>query len=130
MASYSLDSTTMCRTTPCHVLVQRAIVELGSDLPPLSQGWRLMPTAPRNPFNITKAVDFSDQQVLDTWVDLPTAGGFFELADPTSPMPLLLLGGKGSGRTHLMRYFSYRSEERRVGKECVSTCRSRWSPYH
>ena len=25
---------------------------------------------------------------------------------------------------------SSRSEERRVGKECVSTCRSRWSPYH
>src|SRR3546814_16649623 len=24
----------------------------------------------------------------------------------------------------------FRSEERRVGKECVSTCRSRWSPYH
>src|SRR3546814_16088800 len=23
-----------------------------------------------------------------------------------------------------------RSDERRVGKECVSTCRSRWSPYH
>src|SRR3546814_8265224 len=26
--------------------------------------------------------------------------------------------------------FCWRSEERRVGKECVSTCRSRWSPYH
>src|SRR3546814_5023251 len=26
--------------------------------------------------------------------------------------------------------FCTRSEERRVGKECVSTCRSRWSPYH
>src|SRR3546814_20804306 len=26
--------------------------------------------------------------------------------------------------------FRRRSEERRVGKECVSTCRSRWSPYH
>src|SRR3546814_19918893 len=25
---------------------------------------------------------------------------------------------------------SLRSEERRVGKECVSTCSSRWSPYH
>src|SRR3546814_4466553 len=25
--------------------------------------------------------------------------------------------------------FAVRSEERRVGKECVSTCRSRWSPY-
>src|SRR3546814_15456661 len=24
----------------------------------------------------------------------------------------------------------WRSEERRVGKECVSKCRSRWSPYH
>src|SRR3546814_13363849 len=30
-------------------------------------------------------------------------------------------GGKG---------FCDRSEERRVGKECVSTCRSRWWPYH
>src|SRR3546814_5435438 len=26
--------------------------------------------------------------------------------------------------------YGKRSEERRVGKECVSTCRSRWSPYH
>src|SRR3546814_5214876 len=31
------------------------------------------------------------------------------------------------GCNHLLRP---RSEERRVGKECVSTCRSRWSPYH
>src|SRR3546814_12924026 len=29
-----------------------------------------------------------------------------------------------------MREIADRSEERRVGKECVSTCRSRWSPYH
>src|SRR3546814_15087618 len=28
------------------------------------------------------------------------------------------------------RILDRRSEERRVGKECVSTCRSRWSPYH
>src|SRR3546814_314232 len=27
------------------------------------------------------------------------------------------------------RFAAARSEERRVGKECVSTCRSRWSPY-
>src|SRR3546814_13067859 len=27
-------------------------------------------------------------------------------------------------------YLAPRSEESRVGKECVSTCRSRWSPYH
>src|SRR3546814_2417748 len=32
---------------------------------------------------------------------------------------------------HLTRdVMAKRSEERRVGKECVSTCRSRWSPYH
>src|SRR3546814_6985489 len=29
-----------------------------------------------------------------------------------------------------IRDYRIRSEERRVGKECVSTCRSRWSPYH
>src|SRR3546814_2867579 len=29
-----------------------------------------------------------------------------------------------------MAHRHLRSEERRVGKECVSTCRSRWSPYH
>src|SRR3546814_13077686 len=27
-------------------------------------------------------------------------------------------------------FYHFRSEERRVGKECVSTCRSRWSPYN
>src|SRR3546814_12948577 len=32
------------------------------------------------------------------------------------------------GMTHDIQYV--RSEERRVGKECVSTCRSQWSPYH
>src|SRR3546814_7070534 len=30
----------------------------------------------------------------------------------------------------LLKKDEERSEERRVGKECVSTCRSRWSPYH
>src|SRR3546814_9810048 len=30
----------------------------------------------------------------------------------------------------ITKEFWDRSEERRVGKECVSTCRSRWSPYH
>src|SRR3546814_10757499 len=31
---------------------------------------------------------------------------------------------------NILPSFTPRSEERRVGKECVSTCRSRWSPYH
>src|SRR3546814_16391133 len=33
-------------------------------------------------------------------------------------------------RTEEVDVLPERSEERRVGKECVSTCRSRWSPYH
>src|SRR3546814_6581595 len=39
----------------------------------------------------------------------------------TLPDALVMLDADGRIR---------RSEERRVGKECVSTCRSRWSPYH
>src|SRR3546814_5034034 len=34
------------------------------------------------------------------------------------------------GADHRHGKGDHRSEERRVGKECVSTCRSRWSPYH
>src|SRR3546814_15382616 len=30
----------------------------------------------------------------------------------------------------MLAFAIFRSEERRVGKECVSTCRSRWSPSH
>src|SRR3546814_14740493 len=42
------------------------------------------------------------------------------------PMPCTILG-----MIHRAELISgCRSEERRVGKECVSTCRSRWTPYH
>src|SRR3546814_14843241 len=58
------------------------------------------------------------------------------------PLPRLTIGGGfgklcklaagqldlHSGRSQVD--FDLRSEERRVGKEWVSTCRSRWSPYH
>src|SRR3546814_1472124 len=38
--------------------------------------------------------------------------------------------GNGALSAHNPSRSLHRSEERRVGKECVSTCRSRWSPYH
>src|SRR3546814_2933665 len=44
---------------------------------------------------------------------------------PTAPPPRCR-----APRRLLRRVLELRSEERRVGKECVSTCRSRWSPYH
>src|SRR3546814_1664465 len=40
------------------------------------------------------------------------------------------LGRQQGGESPLAKLVAQRSEERRVGKECVSTCRSRWSPYH
>src|SRR3546814_21055487 len=46
-----------------------------------------------------------------------------EVFGVTTPLITTADGGK-MGKTMA------RSEERRVGKECVSTCRSRWGPYH
>src|SRR3546814_11690911 len=40
------------------------------------------------------------------------------------------VSGTTCGRQHHVSRQEYRSEERRVGKERVSTCRSRWAPYH
>src|SRR3546814_14217081 len=48
-------------------------------------------------------------------------------ADTLGDALMLLL--EGSAMTRLT-FAGNRSAERRVGKECVSTCRSRWSPYH
>src|SRR3546814_16723245 len=41
-----------------------------------------------------------------------------------------LWSGSHCSGTTINGWKALRSEERRVGKECVSTCRSRWSPYH
>lgn len=59
-----------------------------------------------NPFEITKAVDFTDDEIRATFVDYPL-GGFDSFASPASPVSKYLVGGKGGGRTHLMRHYSY-----------------------
>src|SRR3546814_18450325 len=47
-------------------------------------------------------------------------------------LTLAVVKVSGHGNDRLGDFFTQvvRSEERRVGKECGSTCRSRWSPYH
>src|SRR3546814_1960431 len=58
------------------------------------------------------------------------ADGVVTLAHPGmyfSGAPLIIDHGHGLSSTFL---HLDRSEERRVGTACVSTCRSRWSPYH
>src|SRR3546814_9606802 len=52
---------------------------------------------------------------------------FFE--QPQSAEELRRVGQAFAGEV-LVANMVERSEERRVGKECVSTCRSRWSPSH
>src|SRR3546814_13445765 len=57
-----------------------------------------------------------------------------EMASDAAFVPLLLALGLEELSMHPSTLLevrrAIRSEERRVGKECVSTCRSRWSPYH
>src|SRR3546814_3133584 len=66
----------------------------------------------------------------------PGATGAIEKALGTASLQVLAQAGLPSlcvccrCRSRGRRYRCNRSEERRVGKECVSTCRSRWSPYH
>src|SRR3546814_11707594 len=58
-------------------------------------------------------------------------GGPLQLRDLTPERFLVIADvlGKSVALAHNEREVR-RSEERRVGKECVSTCRSRWAPYH
>src|SRR3546814_16053738 len=65
-------------------------------------------------------LDQGDHADLDEILDLHRRG------NPAVDVP----GDLADKRHVLTRQHFGRSEERRVGKECVSTCRSRWSPYH
>lgn len=62
-----------------------------------------------NPFTITKAVDLSDEDILKLWVNLPEdeSKNLVRFIKPTSLMPMFIIGGKGSGKTHLLRYLSF-----------------------
>src|SRR3546814_21112061 len=60
-----------------------------------------------------------EAQLASGWIDPPALRCFSGLLSCCDLFP----GGTGYPRT-------VRSEERRVGKECVSTCRSRWAPYN
>lgn len=73
-----------------------------------------------NPFNITKAVDLSDEEINKLWVDISDRKGFASIVKPKSPMPMFILGGKGGGKTHVMRYFSYSLQKIRHNGKLLS----------
>src|SRR3546814_17220775 len=87
----------------------------------------------------TAAAAFTvDEDGLANGVTQPVTGDV-DGADivKTGTLAGLNFGNDGPGNIVLgavadtgLRTLSNKSEERRVGKECVSTCRSRWVPYH
>ena len=75
---------------------------------------------PENPFAVTKASDFSDSEISDTWVDWPAPGGFLERLNIRSPMARVVTGGKGVGRTHAMRHYSAPVQVIRGGQDPIA----------
>src|SRR3546814_14989742 len=55
---------------------------------------------------------------------------FKTTSPPTAALAARLAALMPAGLDRVLFANSGRSEARRVGKECVSTCRSRWAPYH
>lgn len=74
-----------------------------------------------NPFDITKAVDYTDSDIYKYWVDLGDDNqGFEGLIKPDTLMPMIIVGSKGSGKTHVMKYFSYELQKIRCQAEAPS----------
>lgn len=67
-----------------------------------------------NPFDINKAVDYTDEDIYRFWVNISEPAGFNEIMKPTSLMPMIIVGSKGSGKTHIMKYYSYELQKIRL----------------
>ncbi|TYC63996.1 hypothetical protein FMN50_01795 [Rhodobacterales bacterium] len=80
----------------------------------------------QNPFDTPKASHFTADEILELYVD--AAGDNEEvvarLLEPTSTTPLRLLGSKGSGKTHLLRYCSHSVRKRKFGGNLVKAIRN------
>lgn len=74
-----------------------------------------------NPFDITKAVDYTDAEIYKYWVDLGNENhGFERLIKPDTLIPMIIVGSKGSGKTHVMKYFSYELQKIRCLAQSTS----------
>src|SRR3546814_8775347 len=83
---------------------------MGSDEAGVVFGWKFLPTHRQSRWRTSWSIE--------------------RLFAPATGLPRYLHESKFLAIPHADFPGTMRSEERRVGKECVSTCRSRWSPYH
>lgn len=61
-----------------------------------------------NPFSVVKANEFSNEEILKYWVSFSDSkDGFIAALCPRELMPKYIIGSKGCGKTHLLRYYSY-----------------------
>ena len=68
----------------------------------------------RNPFDINKAVDYNDEDLYKYWVNINLPAGFNAMVKPDILMPMIIVGSKGSGKTHVMKYYSYELQKIRL----------------
>lgn len=72
-----------------------------------------------NYFKNTKASYFDDIDIVKYWVNIEN---ITQIVLPESSIPIRILGGKGSGKTHILRYFSFQTQKIRAhneGKTCL-----------
>jgi hypothetical protein len=67
-----------------------------------------------NPFDINKAVDYTDEDIFRFWVNISEPAGFNEMIKPNTLMPMIIVGSKGCGKTHIMKYYSYELQKIRL----------------
>jgi len=68
-----------------------------------------------NPFSLVRASDITDAQINSLWVELGAAI-INAVIEPTSSISKYILGGKGTGKTHLLRYHSFQVARLRNSK--------------
>src|SRR3546814_11583432 len=95
------------------------------------------PTAPGFKKNCAELIEMvkamAEVRTVRHWPPRPPAAPARKEASPVAAAcEVVAIAASTGGPQALGKLLSQltRSEERRVGKECVSTCRSRWSPYH
>src|SRR3546814_13536178 len=96
-----------------------------SDLTFSEDVWLLERYDPATDRLVVAGGSFTPEEFGDHCFERTTGYLFQELLRPHEAIRSAI-----SDRLCTLRVMLTRSEERRVGKECVSTCRSRWSPYH